>query len=108
MGGTGRRLRRCVGLVAAGLEYALAGRRDDARKTLAGLFQTAKRQYVSPFDIALIYVGLGDKDQAFVWLERAREDQSEWMGWIDADARQDSLRGDPRFDDLLRRVGPEL
>ena len=88
-----------------GLEYALAGRRADALKTLAELKRMAKEQYVSPFDVALVYTGLGDKDQAFAWLEKAREDQAEWIGWINSDARLDRLRGDPRFAELLRRVG---
>lgn len=88
-----------------GMEYALAGRRADAQRTLDELKQMARKQYVSPFDVALVYTGLGDRDQAFAWLERAREDQSEWMGWINSDARLDPLRGDPRFAELLRRVG---
>ena len=88
-----------------GMEYALAGRRGDALRTLAELKQMAREQYVSPFDVALVYTGLGDRDQAFAWLEKAREDQSEWIGWINSDARLDPLRGDPRFADLLRRVG---
>lgn len=88
-----------------GMEYALAGRRGDALKTLAELNQMARQQYTSPFDVALVYVGLSDKDQAFVWLEKAREDQAEWMGWISADARLDSLRSDPRFAELLKRTG---
>jgi TolB-like protein/predicted Zn-dependent protease len=87
-----------------GMEYALVGRHDDALKTLTELNQMAKQRYVSPFDIALVYTGLGDKDQAFAWLEKAREDQSEWMGWIGADARLDSLRTDPRFAELVKRV----
>jgi tetratricopeptide (TPR) repeat protein len=88
-----------------GMEYALAGRRDDALRTLAELNQMARQQYVSPFDIALVYTALSDKDQAFEWLEKAREDQSEWMGWIGTDARLDSLRSDPRFAELLKRTG---
>lgn len=90
-----------------GMEYALAGRRADALRALAELKQMAREQYVSPFDVALVYTGLGDKEQAFAWLEKAREDQSEWMGWINADARLDPLRTDPRFAELLRRVGLE-
>ena len=82
----------------------MAGRKDDALKIPAELNQLAKQQYASPFDVALVYVGLSDKDQAFAWLEKAREDQSEWIGWINSDARLDSLRSDPRFAELLRRV----
>jgi DNA-binding winged helix-turn-helix (wHTH) protein/TolB-like protein len=88
-----------------GMEYALAGRRADALRTLAELKRMATEQYVSPFDVALVYTGLGDRDQAFAWLEKAREDQSEWMGWINSDARLDSLHSDPRFAELRRRVG---
>ena len=88
-----------------GLEYARARRPGDALKVIAEMKQLAKHQYISPFDIGLIYTGLGDKDQAFEWLEKARLDQSEWIGWIGSDARLDSLRSDPRFDELLRRVG---
>ncbi len=90
---------------ALGLEYALAGRREDALKVLTELQQMAQQQYVSPFDVALVQVGLGDKDQAFAALEKAREDQSEWMGWLQSFAPLDSLRTDPRFADLVRRVG---
>lgn len=63
------------------------------------------QQYVSPFSVALVYVGLGDKDQAFTYLEKAREDQCEWMGWLQATALMNPLRSDPRFADLVRRVG---
>lgn len=89
---------------ALGREYALAGRRDDALKALGELNQMAKQQYISPFDLALIYTALGDKDQAFAYLEKAREDQSEWLGLLDRDARLDSLRTDARLVGLLRRV----
>ena len=89
-----------------GMEYALAGRRDDALKMLAELKQMAQQQYVSPFSVALVYVGLGDKDQVFADLEKAREDQCEWMGWLQSTAILDPLRDDPRFADLVRRVGP--
>ena len=90
---------------ALGMEYALSGRRDEALKVLTELQQMARQQYVSPFDVALVYVGLGDKEQAFAWLEKARADQSEWMGWINADARLDMLRNDARFAELVKRVG---
>ena len=89
---------------ALGREYALAGRRDDALKTLSELQQMAQQQYVSPFDVAMVYVGLGDKDHAFAYLEKAREDQAEFMGWLQSFAPLDPLRSDPRFAELVRRV----
>lgn len=88
-----------------GMEYALTGRRNDALKIIAMMNELSKQQYVSPYDLAVVYTALGDKDQAFAWLEKAREDQSEWMGWLRFDARFDSLRSDPRFADLQRRLG---
>lgn len=91
-------------LVALGYFYALAGRHDKARKMIAELNQLATEQYVSPFGLALIYTGLGDKDQAFAYLERAREDQSDWVHALKVDPRMDSLRSDPRFNDLVRRA----
>lgn len=88
-----------------GMEYALMGRRNDALKIIAMMNELSKQQYVSPYDLAVVYTALGDKDQAFARLEKAREDQSEWMGWLRFDARFDSLRSDPRFADLQRRLG---
>lgn len=88
-----------------GFEYALAGRRNEASKILAELKAMSQHQYVSPFSVAVVYVGLLDKDQAFVWLEKAREDQSEWMGWLQYPAFLDPIRDDPRFTELVRRVG---
>ncbi len=67
--------------------------------------QLSRRQYVSPYDIAVIQAALGEKDQAFALLERAHNDESEWLGWLGDDYRMDSLRSDPRFADLMRRVG---
>ena len=80
-----------------GMEYALMGRRNDALKMIAMINELSKQQYVSPYDLAVVYTALGDKEQALVWLEKAREDQSEWMGFLRFDYRFDSLRPDPRF-----------
>jgi len=55
--------------------------------------------------IALIYAGLGEKDQAFAWLEKGYEERSFQMQWLTVEPRWDSLRSDPRFADLLRRMG---
>lgn len=55
--------------------------------------------------MALIYVGLGEKDLAFTWLEKAYEERSFELSFIKAEPRMDGLRSDPRFRDLLRRMG---
>ena len=67
--------------------------------------ERAKREYVSPADIALFYARIDDKDQAFAWLEKALAERSILFNYLVADARFDNLRSDPRFAELLSRVG---
>jgi len=95
------------GRSALGRIYALMGKRIEAQKIIAELMESSRKQYVSPYDVATIYAALGDKDQAFTWLDKAFEDRSEWLGLMTTDFRMDSLRSDPRFPDLMRRVGLE-
>jgi tetratricopeptide (TPR) repeat protein len=85
--------------------YAKSGRKDEARKLLAQLKDDSKKRYVAAYYIAVIYAGLGEKDEAFSWLEKAYQDRSWWMVWLKTDPKMDSLRSDPRFTDLMRRVG---
>jgi tetratricopeptide (TPR) repeat protein len=85
--------------------YAVSGNREEAQKIIAELQELAKRKYVSSFQIAAIYAGLGEKDHAFTWLEKAFEERSDGLVNLNADRRFDSLRSDPRFADLARRVG---
>ncbi len=84
--------------------YALAGRRDEATKILNELKARSKREFVSPILFAYIYAGLGDKDQAFAWLEKAYEERSDVVGGLKVGRQLDPLRSDPRFQDLLRRM----
>jgi serine/threonine protein kinase/Tfp pilus assembly protein PilF len=86
--------------------YATAGQRANAEKILRELLRKAKTSYISPYMIATIYAGLGDKDNAFDVLEKAYNERSSDIPYfIKADLRIDSLRSDPRFADLLRRIG---
>jgi serine/threonine protein kinase/Tfp pilus assembly protein PilF len=85
--------------------YASAGRRAEAQRVLAELKDLSKRRYVPAFDMALVYVGLGEKREALEWLERAYEDHSYRLTWIKCWRQLDSLRGEPRFQELLRRMG---
>jgi len=85
--------------------FAVSGDQNEARKIIAELEKTAKHTYVSPYQIAAIYAGLGDQNQAFAWLEKAYEDRSESLVNLTNEQRFDSFRADPRFADLLRRVG---
>jgi serine/threonine-protein kinase len=92
-------------LAQLGHACALAGQRAEARTILKNLQTMSVSRYVSPYNIALIFAGLEDRDQAFAWLDKAVEDRSEWMHLISVDPRLDGYRDDPRFEALLRRVG---
>lgn len=72
---------------------------------IADLKALSKTRYVNSFQIAAIYLGLGDKDRAFEWLENAYRDRSDVLIYLNVDPRLDSIRPDPRFADLVRRVG---
>jgi hypothetical protein len=60
---------------------------------------------VAPYDIALIHIGLGDKERAFEFLDKAYQDRNEQMCWLKVTPELESLRDDPRFSDLARRMG---
>jgi DNA-binding winged helix-turn-helix (wHTH) protein/TolB-like protein/Flp pilus assembly protein TadD len=85
--------------------YALAGKLDRARAVLKELKELATRKYVQPYSIAMVYAGVGEKDQALAWLEKAYEDRSSYMVYLKVEPIFDSLHSDPRFVDLMRRVG---
>jgi serine/threonine-protein kinase len=88
-----------------GMNYGLAGRKDDANRILNELLELEKRRYVTPPALANCYIGLGNKDQAFYWLEKAFQERSNYMAYLKVFPGDDTLRSDPRFDDLLRRMG---
>jgi TolB-like protein/DNA-binding winged helix-turn-helix (wHTH) protein/Flp pilus assembly protein TadD len=86
--------------------FAAIGRRAEAEKILHDFERKAKSGYVSAYMIATIYAGLGEKDKAFEFIERAYRERSLDFSWhLKADLRIDNLRSDPRFQALLRRVG---
>jgi TolB-like protein/DNA-binding winged helix-turn-helix (wHTH) protein/Tfp pilus assembly protein PilF len=85
--------------------YARMGRRAKARAALAKSLQLSKGKQVSSGAVALIYAALGDKNESFQWLEKACTERSSFMTSLKYWSVFDSLRGDPRFSDLLRRVG---
>jgi Flp pilus assembly protein TadD len=89
---------------ALGHSYAISGQRRFADEALARLQEQTKHRYVAPYDTAAIYIGLQEKDQALKYLEAAYEDRSWWMIWLRVDPRFDSIHGDPRYQDLVRRM----
>jgi len=84
--------------------FARSGNRKPAEKILADLLAESKAKYISPYDIAVIYTGLEDKNQAFAWLNRAYEEHSGFLLFVKSDPRFKPLRTDTRFQDLLRRM----
>lgn len=88
-----------------GLAYGLAGRTDEANKVLKELLELKRHRYVSPPALANVYIGLGNKDQTLFWLEKGYQDHSNYMVWLKVFPLLDPFRSDPRFNDLLRRIG---
>jgi TolB-like protein len=88
-----------------GNAYARAGRTDDARKTITRLEQHVQKNGVGRYEIALVHAGLGNKQQAFKWLEDAYAAHDVGLLYLRVDPCLDPLRSDPRFDDLVRHVG---
>jgi TolB-like protein/Flp pilus assembly protein TadD len=85
--------------------YAVTGKPAEAQALFADIRALAGRQYVSPYDVAMIHVGLGQFDEAFRWLHTAFDQRSLWLGYLAVEPQLDPLRSDPRFAELRRRVG---
>jgi len=85
--------------------YARAGRRSDALRILAELKRRKQHGYVAAASFVIVYLGLGENEQAFAWLEEAYKERSNMLQFVKVHPLFDPLRGDPRFVDLLHRVG---
>lgn len=92
-----------LGLI--GHAYAASGKRDEALKTIDQMKEISRQRYVSAFAFAEIYAGLGDKDEAFQWLEKCYQDRSDDLVFFRIDPILDNLRSDPRFEQFARRAG---
>jgi eukaryotic-like serine/threonine-protein kinase len=92
-------------IASLGRVYARAGNRREAEKMLNRLQEISRQRFVSSYWIATVYVGLGDKDQAFHHLEKAFDERYFLMVWMNSDPLFDNIRSDRRFTDLVRRIG---
>ncbi len=92
------------GAAALGEAYARLGYRAALRQQIKAIEVLVTRSVYSPWDMGGVHAFLGDKDQAFAWLERAYRERTSRLPWIKVDPRFDPLRSDPRFQDLLRRM----
>jgi len=88
-----------------GNSYARAGKKAEARRRVEELKELRRRRYIDAAAIGWIYAGLGDKDQAFAWFDRALEERSPNLVDLKVEPAWDPLRSDPRFAALLRRLG---
>jgi tetratricopeptide (TPR) repeat protein len=86
------------------LSFAKSGQRAEAAKMLDELKQESTRRYVPSYSLALAYIGLNEKEEAFVWLEKQIEERSYWSGVYAVAPELDELRDDPRFKEMLKRL----
>jgi TolB-like protein/Tfp pilus assembly protein PilF/tRNA A-37 threonylcarbamoyl transferase component Bud32 len=91
-------------LADLGYVYARAGRSKDARKVITELTNRTAREYVSPYEFALVYAGLEENDRTLDWLERAGEERTPRLVFLSVEPMFDGLRGDPRFVALRRKL----
>jgi serine/threonine protein kinase/tetratricopeptide (TPR) repeat protein len=91
-------------LAGLGSAYAGAGQRREAMKVLDQMLKLSAKTYIPPYTFAEVYTALGDKEQAFGWLEKSYLDRNLLLSWLLVNPEMDPLRSDPRFADLLRRL----
>lgn len=92
-------------LALLGHAYAASGQKAEAQRVLSELSDLQNRRYVSSYTVGAIYAGLGDKDQAFKWLEKAYDERDVWLMNLKVDPVFARIRADKRFTDLLARAG---
>lgn len=105
-----RNARTCAGdqpAVLAALAYvqACTGQSGEAAAILAELENLSARRYVSPYWLGLVHAGLGDSARALEWLERAFAERDVWLTWVGVEPRFDRLKTEPRYQELVRKVG---
>jgi tetratricopeptide (TPR) repeat protein len=92
------------GLGHLGNACARAGQASEAREILRKMKQLSKDEKVGTYEVAFIYAGLGEKDQALEWLEKAYTERDQGLAFLKVDPTLDPLRSDPRFQEILRRM----
>jgi tetratricopeptide (TPR) repeat protein len=90
-----------------GYAYGASGDRAQAMAQMEELKKRSLRRVVTDFNLSIVYLGLGDRERALDYLERAYAADSQWMGWLKNDRIFDPLRSEPRFVALMKKVGFE-
>ena len=94
-----------IALGFMGYAHALNGQRAEAETLLSILQDIADRKYISPYSLLLIHLGIGPLERVFQLLEQLYEERNDWLVWLKVSPELKNLRNDPRFQDLLRRIG---
>ena len=94
-----------MSLASLGYAYALSGQRSEALKVVSQLQELEERRYVSPALIGYIHAGLDETDLAFERLEEAFQQHSRYLAWLKVAPEYEKLRSDPRYQQLLTRIG---
>ena len=84
---------------------AVAGRKKDAERVLRRVEDAATHQYFCPYEIATVYVSLGDHDTAYDLFRKGTDEHADCMAWLGVEPWIESFRADPRYGQLLRRIG---
>ena len=92
-------------LAEIGCVDALLNKRDEAQKIIAELKTRAAQEYIDETFIVYILIALGEKDQAFTWMEKGYQSRASSLPWMIMEPKFDPVRSDPRFDELLHRMG---
>jgi hypothetical protein len=94
-----------IALSVLGNVYGVSGDKASAQKILDTLAELSSKKFVSSYGVATVYTGLGEKDKAFQWLNKAYDERSNWLVWLKADPRWAPLKTDKRYTALVNRVG---
>jgi len=90
---------------ALGLAYAVSGKKGLTAKMAEQFKAAAKKRYIPPTYFGMLFAGLGDKDKAMMWLEKAYDDRADGLTWLNVEPMLDDVRNDPRFQELIKRIG---
>jgi TolB-like protein len=90
---------------ALGLAYAVSGKKGLTAKLAEQFKAAAKKRYIPPTYFGMLFAGLGDRDKALEWLEKAYQERADGLTWLNVEPMLDEIRNDPRFQDLIRRIG---
>ena len=94
-----------IGLSVLGNAYGVSGDKSSAQKILDTLDELSSKKFVTSYGVATVYTGLGEKDKAFEWLDKAYDERSNWLVWLKADPRWAPLKNDKRYIELVNKVG---